>query len=319
MTGRPIETGSHAVVRRLGELENHSPSFTLYVDHRTSIYTAYQIGSRSRPFKTIQQALDTVQPAIDEDTARVMWTIFVAPGTYDEDLIWDLTDRRIRLVGTGPVNIGVFNGNTWAPSGTRRNITFTGTPGVPYGNLRSYAGIVMLTDNGNRFGAVSSSFSAFRLSGKISVTATTTGFDSFELDLEAEVFGTDGGPTGVSFENPGNARFTAVLTRTYFRGQVDGNTQGNFSYCDRTRFRSSVKSRSMSLWNSCVLEDGLHLYENPSTSTTVVKGLLNSSFEGLFDGTEATPTMYVNKYTDNNMTANSATLGVGAVVTVLDA
>lgn len=56
-----------------------------------------------------------------------MFVVLIAPGIYDEDLtIDDGGQKRIALIGLGPVHLGLMSGSSWTPTGgdTARSITW---------------------------------------------------------------------------------------------------------------------------------------------------------------------------------------------------
>ena len=58
-------------------------------------------GSIGHPYTTIQAAIDTiptpVTPSVDPAADRKVYSIIIAPATYDEDLTIDITRKRIIL------------------------------------------------------------------------------------------------------------------------------------------------------------------------------------------------------------------------------
>lgn len=88
---------------------------TLYVDLSSS--AAVPDGSPQRPFVTIGAALATV--ATRGANLEQITHILVAPGNYDEDIVFDETDRSVYLVSGPGFALGV-------PGTSVRNITLTG-------------------------------------------------------------------------------------------------------------------------------------------------------------------------------------------------
>ncbi len=294
---------------------------TFWVDLATLASVGNQDGSFTSPFATIQQGIDAVPVGTTSEGARHVYRVLVASGTYDEDLSWDVNGRRIHVMGwNGPVNLGVFDANTWQPTAApRRNIVISGDADTVIDNIRSYVAIGSDVDTGSAGGSVSSSFTSFRISGQIEVTATTTGnAGNIEWDLNAEVYGTDGSSSGVSFSAVNNPTMSLNMRRCNFRGSVDTGTAGDILRAEFVRFRAPVSTCGLVLWRECRIEDGLFLEVNTSTGSDNVRGLVHCSFEGLFDGSDALPEILVDQYTRNTMIANGATFGAGAFATVRD-
>lgn len=293
----------------------YRPDYRIHVD---KFAVAGGDGSLLHPYNTIQEGVDAVPEATDAPQSRTFYTIDIEAGDYDEDVTVDITGRRLRLHALGPVGLGVFEANTWQPSGTRRNLTIIGDADVVAGNVRSYFGIAAANDHGNRTGAVSSSFNAFRISGKLSIQSTHTS-GTLESDIEAEVYGTDGGASGVSVENTADCKLTLDLYRSVFRGTVDLGINGKISQAIDTEFRSTATIKGFTRMVWCHFDDGIYTHENDNNNTETVKGILQSTFAGEFDGGDASPVLLLDRYTLQNFTLNGSTLGVGASTFLMDA
>lgn len=281
----------------------------LIVDAASPIPAAAQKGTSAAPFSTIQAALDAIPEATTGARTRKMSQIFVAEGTYDEDLAVDITGRRIQILSLGPWNLGKFDGSTWQPSGTRRNITIDGDP-ASIDNIRVYFGIMNLIEGGNRGGAVSNSFTNPRISGQIS--CPIVGPNSIiEMDIEAEIYGDTGFESGVSFDVPNNASITINFIRSAIRAQiVGGDTAANsnleLSRLYQSRFRGDVLAGGISLVRECDCEEDWTI--NGSAGGSSVLGFTTSIFEGVMDCDSSAFVMRVDPYTQAQMLAQGGTI-----------
>lgn len=326
-------TGSVAnVLNQTGTYLPLNQTSVLWIDLNTPAALADQDGSAFAPFATVQQFFDAVPAATADGESFQVVTGMIASGQYLEgattlvegNLNWDVHGRRIQLIGYGgPVSIGAFDATTWQPSTTimRTNIVVSGDGNnVGTDNIRSYVGMGMLAESSNHRGAVSNSFTAFRVSGKISATLTTTGSGNVEWNVhDFEVFGTTGGSSGIAFEAPSDPIMTLTFNRVRFRGSFDTGTNGSAPRCNDVQFSALATVKDMLLWRRCEIDAGLFLHQNQSTNWTTTRGMLQCSFVGLFDGDDATPELLLDQDTFNSFTETGATLGTGAVLTIRDA
>lgn len=79
-------------------------------------------GSMGAPYSTIQEALDHIGPPADNAETREHWTIFIAPGFYDEDITVP-ESRIISLIGLGFWSLGDASARYFDTSTTPRSIT----------------------------------------------------------------------------------------------------------------------------------------------------------------------------------------------------
>lgn len=301
--------------RRLAVLEEVQATagpdaFTLWVDGTTGVPVADQTGAFAAPFSTIQAAIDEVPVATDAASSRCLHHIRIAQGTYDEDLTVDITGRRILLAALATWNLGLFDSATWQPSGTRRNITITGDSST-IDNIRTYFGILNFIEGGNRGGSVSSSFTAPRISGQL--TSDIAGpNDSIEMDIEAEIYGTNGGESGVSIDFSSDTDVNLNLIRSHLRGQiVGGSTAADsnllLSRLYQTRLRGDVTADNVSLVRECDCEENWTI-NAASGGGSAVLGFLDTIFEGEMDCDNSAFLMKVDAYTQARMMAQGGTV-----------
>jgi len=293
-------------------------SNSLFVDVDAS---GTQNGSSLQPYATIQQAIDDVPKATTDAEDRVIATIFIQPGTYDEHLTVDIEARRIRLVARGPVNLGVFDAATWQPSGTRRNVTISGDGDNRdvTNNVRSHFSMTSQVDTANPSGTVSSSFSSFRISGQILVTATTTGgAGNIDLGFECEIYGTDGTSSGTSFDATTNdPNMTVRMFRMRCRGIVNTGTEARLSHANGVTWDGALVTESFTEYVDCTIA-AMSLDDQMSNSSTGRSGLRGCTVSGTFASTESNPLLVVDSATLNSIKANAITLPTDVDLRVKD-
>ncbi len=217
---------------------------TIYVDGATALVTGNQNGSRLRPYKTIQQALDAVPVAATVTQRANTYVLDIASGDYDESPAVDVANRRIWLAPRGAVRLGVYEGAGNAVSGTRRNFTITGdlTPAAT-----APIDAFTIVPTGSAFGDFNSI--AFRISGKLDMSAVT-GATGYALRLRGvAVDGTTGANTGDALLGPvAFGASNAVILNTS-NCNFYAKVTGNFSACawSQTWFYGAVSVRSCSL------------------------------------------------------------------------
>lgn len=239
-----------------------------------------QNGSIKTPYRTIQQAINAIPQAPATNPGQA-WAIAVSPGDYDEDLVIDLTGRRIVLTGWGPWGLGKFDAADAGPS-TTRNITITVDgpqvngvrPGFAVGNWL-YEGEALTTHQSYLTGA--------RISGGI-IVQSTGNFGSVELAVQAETFG------AASIDTTGydNAVQTYIY-RSRHRGTVGGQKAGGLGmilqWADRVRFDDPITVLAYSRIQNCRINDDFTT-EGADNAGIQPDGFVTSAFTGAhtFDG-----------------------------------
>ena len=275
--------------------------------------TTGEFGDLSKPFLTIQAAIDAVPtPAIGDGAAsRTVWTILVSPGTYDEDLSVDITRKRIILASVGPWNLGTFNSADWAPSGTRRNITvFTTSPTIN-DNIRNAFSIQPMLPAGEGLTTHQAYFTRPRISGQIDVSGVTG--PSLELTLSVEVFGTTGGSGGDSMV-AGTAIVQSYIYHSRFRGRVTG-TNWNLQVSERTRFGGLVTVTGYSTILFCRFDSGMTTTSAANAGITP-GGFYDTDFAGTFTGPAGS--LRLDGATNYWFKTNGAVLAGGATKVIQD-
>lgn len=238
-------------------------------------------GNLERAFMTIQAALNAIPtPAIGDNAAsRNVWTIIIAPATYDQDLAVDITRKRIILTSWGPWNLGTFDSADWAPSGVRRNITLSTTDGTINDGIRNSFSVQPMFPAGEGLTTHQSYFTRPRISGKIDVSAVAG--PSLELTLSCEVFGTTGGSGGDSLVG-GTAIVQSYIYHSRMRGMVTG-TNWNFQVNERTRFGGLVSVNGYSTILSCRFDAGMTV-TSAAPGGIQPDGFYVTDFVGTFTG-----------------------------------
>lgn len=122
--------------------------YQVYVDVTSP--SKIEDGSAANPFKTIQAALNA-RPALDPaDLQTAFWSVLIAPGVYDEDLVIP-SDGGIYLMGTGGPGHYVFLGDPLGttPRGITWNLVGSSSPyyGLTLKGLYLTGGILMSTSD----------------------------------------------------------------------------------------------------------------------------------------------------------------------------
>ena len=121
---------------------NFGSPYNLYVDANTLTSYSEQDGTFSKPFSSIQRALDATKAAQRNDitTLNLGYTIFIAGGMYDEDVVIIGDTRKINLVGLGSIFIGspfIKRSITWKLTSGNTNYDIVGAihPGLTIKSL----------------------------------------------------------------------------------------------------------------------------------------------------------------------------------------
>lgn len=270
-------------------------------------------GNLALPFATIQAAINAVPtPAIGDSVAsRTVWTIIIAPGTYDEELAVDITRKRIILASWGPWNLGMFDSVDWAPSGVRRNITLSTTDGTINDGIRNGFSIQPMFPAGEGLTTHQAYLTRPRISGKIDCSAVAG--PSFEFTVSAEVFGTTGGAAGDSLVG-GSSIVQSYIYHSRLRGRLTG-VNWNFQVNERTRFEGLVTVTGYSTILSCRFDAGM-------TTTTAANagirpgGFYLTDFAGTFTGPVGS--LRLDGQTNYWFKTNGAVLAGGATKVIQD-
>jgi len=233
----------------------------------------------SKAFQTIQGFIDAVPQGTDSAGARNVYTAQISPGDYDEDLLIDISRRRIVLTGPGAWGLGTFDAADWGPSGVRRNITVVGADP----NVDGIRPGLVITNNLPLSEAMTTHESYLtrpRISGKIDLTGAA-GIGSIELALTCEIFG-DG---GVAID-AGLAIIQSYIYHSRMRGSLLGSNW-QFQVAQRSRFDGLIDVDNYSLFQSCRINAGMTIAGSGFAGIRP-NGILLTNFGGLYTGAAGT-------------------------------
>jgi len=244
-------------------------------------------GSIGKPYTTIQAALDTIPvpptpsvPPVGSPDDRKVYSIIIAPGTYDEDIAIDITRKKIILTSWGPWNLGTFDANDWAPTLPRRNIVITNDGTGVNDNIREGFSIQPMLPYGEGLTTHESYMTRPRISGAIDVSGRSGG--SLELILSCEIFGTNGGTTGNSIIS-GASIVQSYIYDSRFRGQIPNNNNWNFQMAENSRFQGLVDVGVYSTITLCKFDNGMTVF-SATKGAIQPDGFYNTDLRGTFTG-----------------------------------
>lgn len=257
-------------------------------------------------YNTIQAAINAVPQGTTSTTIRTVYTVLIPPGTYDEALTVDVTNRHIELTALGAVNIGLFNNAFWAASNAR-NITILNSAGT-VDSIRSSFGMGTYIPYGTAQTTHPAYSTAFRLSGSVIWSTMPAGFSNVELLLGAEIFG-DVDTSAFATHN-----FQIYFTRARVRGQVKG-TRNLIQLADWSVFDGLVTALSYSTLRNSVFAAGMTM---GSASGGGVKpfGMVGCDFTGTFTGPASS--MVLDSTSNYFFVANGAALAGGATQVIME-
>lgn len=257
-------------------------------------------------YDTIQAAINAVPQGTTSNSIRTVYTVLIPPGTYDEDLSVDITNRHIELTAFGAVNIGLFNNTFWAASNTR-NITILNSAGT-VDSIRSSFGMGTYIPYGTACTTHPAYATAFRLSGSIIWSTMPVGFSTVELYLGAEIFG------HVDTSAFATHAFHIYFNKARVRGQVKG-ARNSIQLADWTVFDGLVTALSYSTMRNSVIAAGMTV---GSASSGGLKpfGMVGCDFAGTFTGPASS--MVLDGTTSYFFTANGGALAGGATQVLIE-
>lgn len=285
------------------QLDSSVPGASLTIPTQIQLLTgsdATGAGTAIGAFTTIQGAINAVPTGGTSTSIRKVYTILIPPGTYDESLTVDITNRHIQLIALGAVNIGLFNNTFWAASNTR-NITILNTAGG-VDSIRSTFGMGSCVHQGTASTTHPAYSTAFRLSGSVIWSTQPAGFTDVELYLDADIFG-DVDTSAFATHN-----FHLYFNKARVRGQVKG-TRNVLQMVDDSTFDGLVTARGYSLMRHSSFAGGITV----STATTAgfrPFGMMGCDVQGTFTGPAAS--MVLDGTSAYYFTANAGILAGGA-------
>ncbi len=254
----------------------------------------------------LQEAVDAIPAGTTSDTIRTVYTLLIPPGTYDEDLTIDVTNRHINFTALGPVNIGLFNNAFWAASNTR-NITIINTAGT-VDSIRCGFSMGTYLPFGDSGTTHQSYMTAFRVSGSLIVSTMPAGFTDVEFSLAAEFFG------DIDTSAFATHDFQFFLTRCRVRGQIKG-TRNRIQLADWCVFNGLVTALNYSTIRNCVFDSGMTV-GSATGGGFKPYGIIATDFSGTFTG--PANSMELDGTSLYFFTANGASLAGGATQVLLE-
>jgi hypothetical protein len=304
-------TFAGGATRRLVEL-TPTAQWTAIVDPGFGNDTTGTFGVLTFPFRTIQAALSAIPTPVDAATARTSWTIIVSPGTYDEDLTVDLTSgKHVVITSWGPVNLGLFSGADWTPSGPPRSIALTTSSAAVFDAIdASFALQPMLpVDTGDE--TTNAQHAAFRISGQITGTGIFVGTPKIDVGLSGcVVFGIANAAIVAGPESIG-----LRIIRSRMRGTVVG-AGTNLNEAREVRFDRLIDVQGYGRLEQCRLGNGMTIV-GTSPSSNLPPGFYDCELNGVFTGPVA-DAYWFDLVTNYWFTTNSCTFAGGVTKRIIE-
>lgn len=257
-------------------------------------------------FSTIQAAINSIPAGSAGASIRTVYSVLIPPGTYDEDLAIDITNRHIELVALGAVNIGLFNNAFWAASNTR-NITITCSAGT-VDSIRSTFGMGTFLPHGLGSTTHPAYSTAFRLSGSIIYNMTVVPFTDIDSMISADIFG------DIDSSSTATHNIQLFLTRCHVRGQIKG-TRNRIQLADYCTFTGLVTCNSYSTIRNSSFAGGMTVGTASSGGFNPF-GMVGTYFAGTFTGPASS--MVLDSTSNYYFVANGATLAGGATQVIIE-
>lgn len=276
-----------------------SLQYVLYVDNSKSSSGAN--GSIKNPFQNIQDALDHIGSATSNEDNREVWTIFVAPGFYDENLTIQ-AGRLITIAALGHVVLGdgINDADNIYGSTTPRNITLQIDENQEFGDHpRPGLNLTGFSD----FGDQSSSnhgfaFGGFDITGNLIVIELEgSSGTSHQIVLDGVRLQGDLDHTTITASN-----LDLQILNSWILGKINGTTRKirlysaiNSRFCDDIilKYYSEISNcwfGTQTIWDPYNPAHGI-TFDASSGRGTFIKpsGFFNCDFEG----TEANPMTFI--------------------------
>jgi hypothetical protein len=313
--GRTKDKVAQSILQQFGQ--GGAVGNVLHFDSGAMLGVNSQDGSELRPFSTIQAAVNAAPVATNAEENRRVSILKGAPGQYDENVTVNLDFRRILLLSDGHLDIGNFDGSSWAQSGQRRNITITGT-GQTFDNIRPWFGMKSL-------GAIPQMgrsshqqyLNSIRLSGQVDVQQSA---GHLHLNLAGTtVLGSDGAPTGTSVSvAAGLSSFQAWLDNCIFYGQVDLGPLGRLQLGRDLVCNADVAVDRLGLVDSSDIKGNFTATNGLVPGTPRAQGFVSTFFDAGVTFTGPAGSFLVDSFSNYWAKANGVALG-GAATKVIQA
>lgn len=258
-------------------------TYNIIVDGGSVIDPTTSDGSLSKPYKTIQAAIDSIV-ALPAKTQYDVYTVLITGGQYDENITILGNDKRIALVGLGHVTIGSQN----SPRSISWNVSSSSTAIVPALSLKTINS------------AFRSATGKFYVTGAVSVSNSTT--KALDLELNAEILGNLSFTT-TSLASPVNL----FLYNTILTGNLNPSTptlqRGVWlQVAENTTFKGSITCENYGRIQSCIINQGMQILSTQPAASDP-DGMLLTDFMGNFigpDGSQFRVDSYTNYWLKNN-------------------
>ncbi len=239
-------------------------AFNVFVDGGTVVDPSTTDGSLSKPFKTIQAAIDSIvsKPATSEFD---VYTVLITGGQYDENLAILGNDKRIALVGLGHVTLGSQT--------STRNITWN----VNASNTSVNPALALKTINS----AFRSATGKFFITGGLTILNATA--KTLDLELCAEVSG------NVSFLT---ASIASPVNLFLYNAILSGNLNSSaptlqrgiwLQVAENSVFKGTITVENYGRVQSCVISQGMQIL-SALPAAADPDGMLLTDFSGNFSG-----------------------------------
>jgi len=258
-------------------------TFDIFVDGGTVIDPTTADGSISKPFKTIQSAIDSII-ALPFGNEYDVYTVLITGGQYDENLTILGNDKRIALVGLGHVSLGT--------QGSTRNINWTVS-----GSSTTVSPALSLKTINSTF---RSGTGKFFVTGGIATANSTT--KVLDLELSAEVAGNISFTT-TSVASPVNL----FLYNAIISGALNPSTptlqRGVWlQVAENSAFKGAITVENYGRIQSCAILQGMQILSTAPAGADP-DGMLLTDFSGNFTGPSGSylrVDSYTNYWLNNN-------------------
>jgi len=238
-------------------------------------------GNLGLPYKTIQAAIDDVPNGTTPSDLRRVFVILISSGTYDEDLTILLNHKKIALLGLGPWNLGLFNGDAWSATNAR-NISISVTESNVE-TIRHSLSIGTVFPHGEAFTTHPCYNTRPRISGRIILTSPIS--TTSELILNCEIVG-----FGLANCLDSSGYAAGGIINVYWhqgraRNAVDGvgASKLHFRHIERCEFNALCTVASYSRIRDCTFDAGF----SPGAfdaATVDDGGIFETDLKGTFTG-----------------------------------
>jgi len=275
-------------------------------------------GSIARPYTTIMAAIADIltYPA----QAKIWWGVLVAPDQYDEDIVFDGTDRQIAILGLGPWGLGTFTGVAGAPVAPFRNVIWSVSADSTDSTQHSF---MIGQYQGPNMGLSThiAIQSVTRISGNIQIRDNFgPGGTTKTVIVSAQVF--DGATTGRSIDTTGGTSVAQGGTNLWiFASRFASAVYGvpspggiQLQWVENSRFDGLVNVRTYNRIQNCRLAAGMTI--TAIGADIQPRGFIATNFAGTFTGIAAS--LLLDGNTNYWFKTNGALLGGAATKVIQD-